>query len=148
MIAAATVYCLVALLMLFAILLQEAKGGGLSALGGTRAESAFGASNPLRKLTVWLSIIFFVLASVLYIVMSKPPVIEDDEDAAPAAAKQPEGGAEQGAKQPTSGEPVVEEVGVPGGTDAGDGGQDATPEPAAGEPAAEPAAPAGPGDGE
>ncbi len=58
-------YCLVILLMTGAVLLQESKGGGLSALGGTRAESAFGASNPLRKVTAWLAVFFFLLASAL-----------------------------------------------------------------------------------
>ncbi len=63
-------YGITALLMLGAVLLQESKGGGLAALGGTRAESAFGASNPLRRLTVILSVLFFVLASVLAIALS------------------------------------------------------------------------------
>ena len=56
-----TVYVIAAVLMIGAILLQEGKGGGLSALGGTQAESAFGASNPIRRMTVILSILFFLL---------------------------------------------------------------------------------------
>jgi protein translocase SecG subunit len=59
------VYGLCALLLIVIILLQESKGGGLAALGGTRAESAFGASNPLRRMTTVLSIVFLVLAGVL-----------------------------------------------------------------------------------
>jgi len=59
------VYGLCALLLIVIILLQESKGGGLAALGGTRAESAFGASNPLRKMTTILSIVFLILAGVL-----------------------------------------------------------------------------------
>jgi protein translocase SecG subunit len=51
--------------MILAILLQEGKGGGLSALGGTQAESAFGSSNPIRRATVVLAIMFFLLAGVL-----------------------------------------------------------------------------------
>lgn len=70
-------YGLTALLMLGAVLLQESKGGGLAALGGTRAESAFGASNPLRRLTVVLSISFFVLASVLAIALKPPPSVTE-----------------------------------------------------------------------
>ena len=66
-------YSLCALLLIVAILLQESKGGGLAALGGTRAESAFGASNPLRKMTVVLSIIFFVLAGGLSLWLRPPP---------------------------------------------------------------------------
>ena len=63
--AAYVFYALVALLLVGAILIQEGKGGGLAALGGTRAETAFGASNPIRRLTVALAIIFFLLAGVL-----------------------------------------------------------------------------------
>ncbi len=59
------VFLMAALLMIGAILLQEGKGGGLSALGGTQAESAFGASNPVRRMTVVLAIVFFVLAGFL-----------------------------------------------------------------------------------
>jgi protein translocase SecG subunit len=70
MYAAYTAFGLVALLMVFAILLQEGKGGGLSALGGTQAESAFGSSNPIRRATVVLSIIFFLLAGILTYVRS------------------------------------------------------------------------------
>ena len=77
LIAAGVVYGIVALLMLGAVLLQESKGGGLAALGGTRAESAFGASNPLRKLTVGLSIIFFLLASVLSLALAPPKSVTE-----------------------------------------------------------------------
>ena len=65
LIACGVLYGLVALLMVGAVLLQESKGGGLAALGGTRAESAFGASNPLRRLTAGLAVVFFILASLL-----------------------------------------------------------------------------------
>lgn len=64
-------YVLAALLMIGAVLLQEGKGGGLSALGGTPAESAFGASNPIRRMTVVLSIIFFLLAGFLSYISSR-----------------------------------------------------------------------------
>lgn len=93
LIAAGVVYGIVALLMLGAVLLQESKGGGLAALGGTRAESAFGASNPLRKLTVGLSIIFFLLASVLSLALAPEESVttkagkEDKPPAAGAADK-------------------------------------------------------------
>ncbi|HOX08277.1 MAG TPA: preprotein translocase subunit SecG [Planctomycetota bacterium] len=65
LIIAGVIFGIVSLLMIVAILLQEGKGGGLAALGGTRAESAFGASNPLRKMTAILSVIFLVLAGGL-----------------------------------------------------------------------------------
>ena len=73
----------VSLLMVLFVLLQEGKGGGLSALGGTQAESAFGASNPIRRMTVFLATIFFVLAGVLAFIsvgngvgLDEPEVIE------------------------------------------------------------------------
>jgi protein translocase SecG subunit len=86
MYAAYVAFGLTALLMVFAILLQEGKGGGLSALGGTQAESAFGSSNPIRRATVILSIVFFVLAGVLTYVRSGRKVKFDD--VAPAASAQ------------------------------------------------------------
>ena len=58
-------FVLVALLMTFLILLQEGKGGGLSALGGTKAASVEGVTNPIRRATGWLAGIWFVLAIVL-----------------------------------------------------------------------------------
>ena len=64
-VAAYVLYTLVALLLVGAILIQEGRGGGLSALGGTRAETAFGASNPVRRLTVVLAVIFFLLAGAM-----------------------------------------------------------------------------------
>ena len=72
LIMAGVLYGLVALLMVGAVLLQESKGGGLAALGGTRAETAFGASNPLRRLTVILAVLFFVLASLLTLGIAPP----------------------------------------------------------------------------
>jgi len=64
-IAAYVIYGLVAFLLVGAILIQESKGGGLAALGGTRAETAFGSSNPVRRLTVVLAVIFFGLAGLM-----------------------------------------------------------------------------------
>ena len=93
-------YALCALILIVAILLQESKGGGLAALGGTRAESAFGASNPLRRMTVVLSVIFFILAGVLSLWLapakpvfqgSKPPAAapENPEEPKPVEATTP-----------------------------------------------------------
>lgn len=69
---AMVVFVLVALLMIGAILLQEGKGGGLAALGGTRAETAFGASNPIRRMTVVLAILFVLLAGFIAFTLSPP----------------------------------------------------------------------------
>ena len=64
-VAAYVIYGFVAFLLVGAILIQESRGGGLAALGGTRAETAFGASNPIRRLTVVLAVIFFLLAGLM-----------------------------------------------------------------------------------
>ncbi|MHC4505399.1 MAG: preprotein translocase subunit SecG, partial [Planctomycetota bacterium] len=83
-----------ALLMIGAILLQEGKGGGLSALGGTQAESAFGSSNPIRRMTVVLAIIFFLLAGFLSFVSPKSkvtfPATESSAPGGAAEKKQPD----------------------------------------------------------
>ena len=62
---AQVMFLVVTILMIFAILLQEGKGGGLAALGGTRAEGVVGATNPIRRLTVVLAILFFLLAGFI-----------------------------------------------------------------------------------
>jgi protein translocase SecG subunit len=64
-------FILVALIMTFFILLQEGKGGGLAGLGGTKAAGVEGVTNPIRRATAVLSIIFFLLA-VLLGVMARP----------------------------------------------------------------------------
>jgi protein translocase SecG subunit len=59
-------FFIVALLMILAILLQEGKGGGLAALGGTRAEGVIsGPTNPIRRATVVLAVLFLLLASFI-----------------------------------------------------------------------------------
>src|SRR5258706_7801945 len=55
-------------LMTFLIMLQEGKGGGLAALGGTKAAGIEGVTNPIRRATGWMAGIFFALAVVLGIV--------------------------------------------------------------------------------
>jgi len=77
-----TVYVIAAVFMIGAILLQEGKGGGLSALGGTQAESAFGASNPIRRMTVVLAILFFLLAGFLSFMSSRPSLSPGVEEPA------------------------------------------------------------------
>jgi len=58
-------FVLVALIMTFFVLLQEGKGGGLAGLGGTKAAGVEGVTNPIRRATAVLSIIFFMLAILL-----------------------------------------------------------------------------------
>ena len=100
---AGVVYGITALLLLGAVLLQESKGGGLAALGGTRAEGAFGASNPLRRLTVVLSIIFFLLASALSLALAPPKSVTGEGEKPPAADGGEEGVEKDGDKKPPEG---------------------------------------------
>src|SRR5437764_5098271 len=61
---------LVSLFLVLVILAQKSKDGGMgAALGGGAAEAAFGAetSNVLSKSTIYASVIFFVLAFVVYL---------------------------------------------------------------------------------
>ncbi len=66
------VFFIAAVLMVFLILLQEGKGGGLAALGGTRAAGVEGVTNPIRRATVYMAAIFFVLA-IFIGRLGKPP---------------------------------------------------------------------------
>ncbi|MGH7145630.1 MAG: preprotein translocase subunit SecG [Planctomycetota bacterium] len=56
-----------AILMVFMILLQEPKSGGLALLGGTGLDQSLGVSNPLRRATVYLAIVFMVGSLILAI---------------------------------------------------------------------------------
>ena len=62
---AQVLFVLICFLDTFAILLQEGKGGGLSAMAGGSSQQVIGTSNPLRRLTVILSLAFFGLAVIL-----------------------------------------------------------------------------------
>ena len=64
-------FVLVGVLMTFFILLQEGKGGGLAALGGTKAAGVEGVTNPIRRATGYLAGLFFSLAIILGI-LHKP----------------------------------------------------------------------------
>jgi len=92
-----TVYVIAAVFMIGAILLQEGKGGGLSALGGTQAESAFGASNPIRRMTVVLAVLFFLLAGFLSFMSSRESLSPGvEEPAAEAGADDADDAADPG----------------------------------------------------
>jgi protein translocase SecG subunit len=58
-------FLVVAVIMTFFILLQEGKGGGLASLDGTMAPEIIGVANPIRRATVILAILFFVMAALL-----------------------------------------------------------------------------------
>ncbi len=70
---------IIAVIMTFFILLQEGKGGGLSALGGTKAAGVEGVTNPIRRATAYLAFLFFLLAIVLGIMANKSGTITNDE---------------------------------------------------------------------
>ena len=52
-------------IMTFFILLQEGKGGGLTAMTGTKGGNIEGVTNPVRRATVFISAIWMVCAIVL-----------------------------------------------------------------------------------
>ena len=81
----------ISVLMVFLIMLQEGKGGGLAALGGTKAAAIEGVTNPIRRATAYMAIIFFLLAVTLGLYnRPKASAVPFDEDKpvieAPAAA--------------------------------------------------------------
>ncbi len=145
------VYIVAALLMIGAILLQEGKGGGLSALGGTQAESAFGASNPVRRMTVVLAVIFFLLAGILSYA-SRRGTVDVEKGASTSAEKTDDAKTEDAAEGDTTSADTASED-----TDAADSGAETdapateTGEPGTPPPSPEEAAPEVPpaaGDGE
>src|SRR5438552_4108064 len=82
-------FVLIGFIMTFFILLQEGKGGGLAALGGTKAAGVEGVTNPIRRATAYLAGLFFILAVILGI-MHKPKEgtrIGDETADATAATK-------------------------------------------------------------
>jgi protein translocase SecG subunit len=50
----------IAFLLILLILIQEGKGGGLAALGGTKAAAVEGTTNPVRTATAYLSAMLLV----------------------------------------------------------------------------------------
>ena len=81
----------ISVLMVFLIMLQEGKGGGMAALGGTKAAAIEGVTNPIRRATAYMAIIFFLLAVTLGLYnRPKASAVPFDEDKpaieAPAAA--------------------------------------------------------------
>jgi protein translocase SecG subunit len=80
---------LTGVLMTFLILLQEGKGGGLAALGGTKAAGVEGVTNPIRRATAYLAAIFFVLLISLA-VFNRPTNMNLNFSTANADAKKEE----------------------------------------------------------
>ena len=126
------VYLGAAGLMVFAILLQEGKGGGLSALGGTQAESAFGATNPIRRMTVVLAILFFLLAGFLSY-MGRPDSVMSGAGPPAAEAEEEEKEAEGEPEAAPVAEPVAEPEAAPAGEAPAEAEDDRTEEPEAAE---------------
>ena len=68
-------FILICPLIIFIVLMQDAKGGGLAgALGGAGGGSAFGAKTAgvVMKTTVALGIVFFLLALALGLTLKEP----------------------------------------------------------------------------
>lgn len=81
---------MVGMLLIFIILLQRGRGGGLAgALGGAGGQSAFGtkAGDVFTKITVVLALIWVVLAAVnVWALGSSKPIFKPGEAASDAAA--------------------------------------------------------------
>ena len=74
------IYIIAGILMILAILLQEGKGGGLAGLGGAHAEATFGATNPLRRFTTIMAVIFLFLACfIVYTSRGREIGIRDEQ---------------------------------------------------------------------
>jgi preprotein translocase subunit SecG len=80
-----------AMLMVFFILLQEGKGGGLAALGGTKAAGVEGVTNPIRKATGYLAAMFFVMIIILGILHKPDQSLLEGVAKTEPAAKMSEG---------------------------------------------------------
>ena len=111
------------ILMVGAVLLQEGKGGGLAALGGTRAETAFGSSNPVRRLTVVLAIIFFILVAGLSYYQGSGRMIGISGEKKPGATDEKKAlESNEAGEAGEAAKPGEGDAGGAGGADAGDSG--------------------------
>jgi len=104
----AVLFILICPLILFIVLIQDPKGGGLAGvLGGAGGGSAFGAktADVVMKATVALGIVFFILALGLGLALKKPGT-GARTTLSPEAAPQPGavGTEEPGALTPPAGE--------------------------------------------
>lgn len=121
-----------ALVLMFIVLLQEGKGGGLGSAFGGAAADAFGVkSGTVSRFTMWIAVGFLGFA-LLHAGLSSssekrsmvptapgPAEIEAPADAAPDAASSEEGApAEDASEQPA---PPADEGSAPSDGDAGEG---------------------------
>lgn len=76
-----TAVILVALMLIALVLVQQSKSGGLGGTFGGIGESLMGgqAGSHLTKLTVYLSVLFFVLVLVLAVAISRGWAIKSSE---------------------------------------------------------------------
>jgi preprotein translocase subunit SecG len=82
-------FFLAAFFLVALILLQESKGGGITAVGISGVENIIGARNPLRKLTVGFTIAFVILilaigVSIIRAQQGATPVIPAPTELQPA----------------------------------------------------------------
>jgi len=115
-------FLIIAVLMIFFILLQEGKGGGLAPLGGTKAAGVVGVTNPIRRFTGYLAAIFFLIAIVLGI-MNRPETsnFKGEQDKKLQASTSSTGGSTPAtdaakAPEPPKAEVKTTEAGKPGET--------------------------------
>lgn len=74
-----TLFCVTGIFMIFLILIQRGKGGGLiGALGGGGGASPFGsrAGDMFTKITLGVAAVWFILAMVQIVIM-QPPLAKD-----------------------------------------------------------------------
>jgi protein translocase SecG subunit len=97
-------------IMTFFILLQEGKGGGLTALGGTKAAGVEGVTNPIRRATVYMAILFFSLAAILGILHRPKAATKIGAGSSTPAAATTEASASMPPKTVNAAEPKKVEV--------------------------------------
>ncbi|MHC4713078.1 MAG: preprotein translocase subunit SecG [Planctomycetota bacterium] len=149
----AILFILICPLIIFIVLVQDPKGGGLAGvLGGAGGGSAFGAktADVVMKTTVVLGIVFFLLAIALGLKLRQSGTITATtlEPEAPAAAEVE--GAEEGEAAEEAAEETTpaaegtegEAEPVSGGAEAAGAAAEAPAEPAGAEESAERAPPA------
>lgn len=103
-------FVLIGMIMTFFILLQEGKGGGLAALGGTKAAGVEGVTNPIRRATAYLAGLFFILAIILGIMHKPTQSISIGSEPPPPAAESAGAGAGAMKATPPAAAPKAIEV--------------------------------------
>jgi preprotein translocase subunit SecG len=140
------IYCLVCAFLIFVVLLQQGRGGGMGSAFGGSSQTVFGgagAGNILTRITAICAALFMILSAVLaYMSSSSDSTLEDvtREIEARQTPAEVRGEGEPAAAEPAAAEPAAAEPAAAEDTEAVDpaAAEDAEGvEPAAEEPAAE-----------